>query len=106
MGVVPELVIQAEYPVLNNDPGCAEAVRRVATKLVGAERVSGAGLPLTASEDFAFFAEAVPSAYFFLGAGKLGEETPGCHHPDFDFDDDLLEVGVRMFLGLCADRLD
>ena len=76
MGVAPELVIQPEYPVLNNDPGCAEAVRRVATKLVGAERVSAAGLPLTAAEDFAFFAEAVPSAYFFLGAGKPGEEVP------------------------------
>ena len=73
-------------------------------RTLGAEKVSDRDLPLAVSEDFAFFAEAVPAAYFFLGAGKAGALTPGCHHPDFDFDDDLLGTGVRMFLGLCQAR--
>ena len=42
--------------------------------------------------------------YFFLGAGREGEDTPGCHHPDFDFDDELIPVGLEMFLGLVRDR--
>jgi len=104
MGVEPELDIQPEYPVLNNDAGLAAAVEEVAGGILGPERVSDAGLPLAVSEDFAFFAEVIPAAYFFLGAGGPDQETPGCHHPDFDFDDDLLETGVRVFLGLCEAR--
>lgn len=104
MGVEAELQIRPEYPVLSNDEQQAALVREVATRVLGPGKVSEEGLPLAVSEDFAFFAEAIPAAYFFLGAGQGGRETPGCHHPDFDFDDDLLATGVRMFLGLCAAR--
>ncbi|MEE9127019.1 MAG: amidohydrolase [Planctomycetota bacterium] len=104
MGVKAELDIQAEYPVLCNDDACAEIVRKVAVQRLGPDKVSDRGLPLAVSEDFSYFAEAVPAAYFFLGAGGPGDQTPGCHHPDFDFDDDLLGTGVRMFLGLCEAR--
>lgn len=104
MGVEAELEIQPEYPVLHNDAAAAATVQKVAGDLLGPEKVSDAGLPLAVSEDFAFLAEAVPGAYFFLGAGEADRNTPGCHHPDFDFDDDLLATGVRVFLGLCAER--
>ena len=60
---------------------------------------------MAGGEDFAYFAAEVPAAYFFLGAGREGEDTPSCHHPDFDFDDGLIPVGMRMFLGLVQDRL-
>lgn len=93
-----------QYPVLVNHDGCAEAVARVAEEVVGADRVSGEGVPITGGEDFAFYTQKVPGAYFFLGAGVDGRTVPGCHHPDFDFDDDLISLGVRMFLGLVEDR--
>jgi len=104
-GTVGELSVESDFPVLVNDAACAEAVRRVAAAVVGDGLVSGEGLPITAAEDFAYFAREVPSAYFFLGAGRPVGETPGCHHPDFDFDDDLLATGVQMFTGLVDDRL-
>lgn len=104
-GVRAELTMTAGYPVLKNDATCAEAVRRVAEGVVGPGRVSDEELPMAGGEDFAYFAQTVPAAYFFLGAGKAGEDTPGCHHPDFDFDDDLIPTGVRMFMGLVHDRL-
>ena len=103
LGVQVDLRINQEYPVLVNDTACAEAVARVASGL-GFE-VSAEELPLLASEDFAYFANAIPSAYFFLGAGIEGQETPGCHHPDFDFDDDLIAKGASVFMGLIEDRL-
>ncbi|MCA9690842.1 MAG: amidohydrolase [Nannocystaceae bacterium] len=104
-GVSCELHLEALYPVVVNAPRCVDAVRRVAASIVGDARVSGAGLPMAASEDFAYFAQKIPAAYFFLGAGEEGEETPVCHHPDFDFDDALIPLGVRMFLGLVHDRM-
>lgn len=102
-GVEVDLALETGYPALINDPRCVEAVRRVATTIKGLEQGS-ASLPMAASEDFAYFAAEVPSAYFFLGAGREGGETPGCHHPDFDFEDELIPVGMQMFLGLVRDR--
>ena len=105
MGVQADLVIKAHYPVLVNDDACAATVLRVAERLFPEAENGAAGLPLLASEDFAFFTEKIAGAYFFLGAGVPDAATPGCHHPDFDFDDDLIERGIRMFLGILEDRL-
>ncbi|EDM77758.1 putative hydrolase/peptidase [Plesiocystis pacifica SIR-1] len=102
-GVEVDLALEAGYPVLVNDADCVAAVERVGRQ-VGME-LSREGLPMAGGEDFAYFAKALPSAYFFLGAGLEGEDTPGCHHPDFDFDDGLIPVGMQMFLGLVRERL-
>ncbi len=104
-GVRAETEVAREYPVLVNAARCAEAVGEVAVDVVGADRVSPDGLPLAAAEDFAYFAQEVEAAYFFLGAGDPVGETPGCHHPDFDFDDDLLATGIAMFCGLVRARV-
>ena len=104
-GVKIDLEVEAGYPVTSNDPRCAAAVARVAVAQLGAARVSEQDLPCAGGEDFAYLAQAVPGAYFFVGAGREGEDTPVCHHPDFDFDDDLIPTGIGMFLGLVRDRL-
>ena len=104
-GVEVDLELIVGYPVLNNAPQCADAVTRAATRVVGGARVSDAELPMGAGEDFAYFAQRVPSAYFFIGAGNADRTTPGCHHPDFDFDDDLIPLGVRVFTAIVEDRL-
>lgn len=103
-GVTADLQIEVGYPVLVNDEACAARVARIATKLVGAERVSEVGLPIAGGEDFAYMSNEVPGAYFFLGAQKPGEATPECHHPDFDFDDGLIPLGIRMFVGLALEQ--
>ncbi len=103
--VKAELKVVTGYPVLINHPGCTEVVQRAAQEVVGAEKVSDLGLPMAGGEDFAYMAREKPGAYFFLGAQKPGENTPVCHHPDFDFDDDLIETGGHIFLGIVADRL-
>jgi amidohydrolase len=52
-------------------------------------------LPMRASEDFGIFGHAAPSAMFFLGAG---ERHPALHNPDYDFPDDLIPIGARIFM--------
>ncbi len=100
-----EIDLFPRYPVLVNDAGCHDAVVRVASGLLGAEKVRDEGLPVGGAEDFAFFCREVPSAYFFLGAGDAQNSTPVCHHPDFDFEDELIPLGMRIFLGIVEDRL-
>lgn len=52
-------------------------------------------LPMKASEDFGLFRTVAPSAMFFLGAG---EDHPRLHNPDYDFPDELISIGSRVFM--------
>lgn len=52
-------------------------------------------LPMRGSEDFGTFGHRARSAMFFLGAG---EKHPALHNPDYDFPDDLIPIGARVFL--------
>ncbi|WP_217578079.1 amidohydrolase [Mesorhizobium sp. GbtcB19] len=56
---------------------------------------SEASLPMRASEDFGIFGHSAKSAMFFLGAG---EKYPSLHNPDYDFPDDLIPIGARIFM--------
>lgn len=53
-----------------------------------------ASLPMRASEDFGVFGRTAKSAMLFLGAG---ERHPALHNPDYDFPDDLIPIGARIF---------
>lgn len=96
-GVEIDLRLSPSYPLLINEVQCVRTVKAAAQTILGPDSVSEAGLPRAGSEDFAYFALERPAAYFFLGAGEEGKDTPGCHHPDFDFEDTLIDTGVRMF---------
>ncbi|MBK8978022.1 MAG: amidohydrolase [Planctomycetes bacterium] len=101
-GLQIDAQVERTYPAVVNDAACVTRVAAAAARVVGAGRVGTAGLPLAASEDFAYLAGTVPGCYFLVGAGAPVGATPGCHHPDFDFDDDLLDVGARICLGIVA----
>ncbi len=104
-GVEISLEVDEGFPILANDAGCVDVVRRIGEKVLGEGAVSEDGLPIAGGEDFAYYAEARPAAFFFLGAKLEGEDTPTCHHPDFDFNDDLIPVGIELFLRIVDDRL-
>ncbi len=55
--------------------------------------------PLKWGEDFGAFTEIFPAAMFGIGAG---EESPALHHENYDFPDELIEVGVKMFWGIIS----
>ena len=46
------------------------------------------------SEDFGIFTEVAQGAMFALGAG---DTSPQLHNPDYDFPDDLIPVGFKLF---------
>jgi amidohydrolase len=59
-------------------------------------------LPMRASEDFGLFGRNSKSAMFFLGAG---ERHPALHNPDYDFPDDLIPIGAKVFMRAARDLL-
>ena len=57
---------------------------------------------MRASEDFGVFGWAAKSALLSLGPG---EEHPALQQPDYDFPDDLIPVGARIFDRIARDLL-
>lgn len=57
--------------------------------------------PFRWSEDFGNFSLIAKTAMFVLGAG---ETQPQLHNPDYDFPEELIETGIRMFSSI-ADEL-
>ena len=94
LGVDSTLLWVEGCPATVNDAGMAEVVRRAAVKELGK---CLAPRPSMAGEDFSFFLEKVPGAYFWLG---LGQDRGGLHNPRFDFNDKSLETGIRLFLAI------
>ena len=92
------------YSVLVNTPAETAFARDVALELLGPERVTPQGAPLTGSEDFAFMLERVPGSY--LQIGNDGDAASSCrmvHHPGYDFNDDNVAVGAAYWV-LLAER--
>jgi metal-dependent amidase/aminoacylase/carboxypeptidase family protein len=50
---------------------------------------------MRASEDFGIFGHASKSAMLYLGSGV---DRPNLHNPDYDFPDDLIAIGARIFM--------
>lgn len=84
-------------PAVVNDPRCAAIVEDVAVALLGPESVTET--KATGADDMAYFLEARPGAYFFLGGGNEAKGiTYPHHHPKFDFDEDCLGIGIELGL--------
>lgn len=79
----------------------AVAILRGALDALGLEHGT-AGQPWRASEDFGRFGHSARAAMFVLGAGT---DRPALHTPEYDFPEDLIAPGVRIFERVARDLL-
>ena len=100
-GATAELNYISGYPATINDPEQAAVAADVAERLAGADRVDRAPRPVMGAEDFSYMLNQRPGAYIWAGNG----DTAGVHHPDYDFNDDLLPHGASYWAQLVEDRL-
>jgi amidohydrolase len=92
MGVDFELKFSQGYPVTINDESAAEVVRRCAVKVVGEDNVVKPQRTM-GGEDFAYYAQKSKGCFFALGVGREGAAP--VHNPKFDFNEDVLMLGVE-----------
>ncbi len=105
-GVTARIDWKPGYAVLVNTPAETTFAREVAVELVGAERVTLQGPPLTGSEDFAFMLERVSGSYVLIGNGTGQDKGEGgcmVHNPGYDFNDHNIAVGSAYWV-LLAER--
>jgi amidohydrolase len=104
-GATAELDVIPLTPAVINDAGVAEVVRAAAEAVLGPENVSS-GIRTMGSEDAAFFLQAMPGCYFFVGAGNAERGLDAPHHnPRFDVDEDVLPLGVAVLTHALAHYL-
>lgn len=80
------------YPAVHNHAGMTRIMSRAFSNLLGKDAVRADQPPVMGSEDFAFFCNAVPSAFAFVGIAKDEAQPVLHHHPTFQWDDKNLLV--------------
>ncbi len=101
--VKAEFEYERGYRTTVNDPSVVEELKEVA-KLAGAEFVEMKD-PVMGGEDFAYYLEKVPGAFFFVNTNnpEKGITAPN-HSPYFDVDEDLLWIPLAMFVAFIEKR--
>ncbi len=102
-GVKVSMTFDTEFVETINAPEQTRAVVDAALAL-GLE-TEGNREPMSFSEDFAHFSAAVPGCFLLLGNGQEGPCGQPLHSDDYDFNDDLLPIGVAFWAQLVRDRL-
>lgn len=88
------------FTATSNHPEAAELIGQSARKLGMDLEVMER--PHRWSEDYGGFTAICRGAMFALGSG---ERTPQLHNPDYDFPDELIHVGARLFWDLLEELL-
>ena len=90
-----------EFPATVNENDCVEVIRLAAKEnKLGVQRIK---TPFRWSEDFGHFINHFKGALFGLGSGK---KQPALHNPDFDFPDEIIEPGVKVFYSIIKQILN
>ncbi len=100
MGATVDYTYTRGYPATVNNPEMTELVREEAAKVVGEDGVHEAPLMMGA-EDFSYFLEEVPGAYWFVGSQNPERGLVwGHHHPRFDLDEAALAIGMESMVNV------
>ncbi|MBB6367342.1 amidohydrolase [Xanthomonas sacchari] len=94
-------------PATINDPALTARMLPSLQAVVGAGNVYEPPLQMGA-EDFSYYAQQLPSMFFFVGATGPGIDpatAPSNHSPQFLLDETALDVGLRAMLQVSLDYL-
>lgn len=107
-----EFEFQRNYPPLVNHAGETAFAIDVMESLVGKDHVVRDAVPTMTAEDFSFMLEAKPGCYVFIGNGdgehreaSHGDGPCRLHNPSFDFNDNILALGMSYWVRLAEKYL-
>jgi hippurate hydrolase len=105
-GATVAFEFKRNYPPTINHKAEVAFLREVMKDVVGAENTL-VFEPTMGAEDFSYFLQKVPGAYFVIGNGDGDHRTPGhgmgpctLHNPNYDFNDELIGPGGTLWVRL------
>lgn len=106
LGCQVEIKISNLTPAVINDPQVAAAVKRAAQTLLPEDKLDETGRFTMGAEDFAFYLQKVPGAFFFVGSTNAEKGLVyGHHHPKFDFDEGVLPRAAALMAAAAIELL-
>ena len=98
-GATIKVSYDRRYPPTVNSAAETELCRRAAGAVFGETQVRRDDIPSMAAEDFAYMLQVKPGCYVWLGNGP---GTGGCslHNPHYDFNDEILPLGISYWVKL------
>ena len=107
-GATAETTIDTKTLVTYNDPALTKQMLPSFAKAAGDENVIEVPA-VTGAEDFSYFAEKVPSVFFFIGGRQIGVDPKKVfphHTPDFWIDESGMKTGIKAFCNLVFDYMN
>lgn len=95
------------YPATINDEGMYDHARAVAGAMLGEGNVKVTG-PMMAAEDFSFYAQRFPGAFFMIGIRDEAMMTTvhPLHSPNFVIDEGVLPIGAAFHAAVAMEYLN
>lgn len=103
-GVTAQVSYERGYPPLLNTSAEVAVAGRAHVAAMGEAMTMTEAPAIGASEDFAYYLEKIPGAYVSIGNGD-GPGAAFVHTPKFDFNDDLIPIGVAYWMNVVAEEL-
>ncbi len=106
-GATAEVTITENAIPTVNPPALMTRTRAAVVRALGEDHVIS-GQPVMPAEDFAYFQQAVPGAFFFYGVnppGVTAEQAAPNHNPNFFVHEPAMETGLRAMLAVALDRV-
>jgi len=108
-GATAQLTIEpGSSPVLYNDPALTKQILPTLQRVAGADHVKETRV-ITASEDYSYFAQKIPSVFFFVGITPAEQDplqAPSNHSDFFYLDERGIPVAMHAMTQVVLDYLE
>ena len=89
------------YPAVDNNDKCTQNIIQSANELFGDDRMIELETPVMGGEDFAFYQQEFPGAFYFLGSrSEEADSGWSWHHPKYNIDEKAFLTGSALMAGL------
>jgi amidohydrolase len=99
-GAEASITYERGYPPTINHVAQTSHAVEVARAIAGEAHVDAEAAAMMGAEDFSYMLEARPGAFIFIGNGM----SAGLHHPAYDFNDEIIPVGMQYWADLVMAR--
>lgn len=101
-----ELFYEHDYPVLYNDEKFTNFIKKSIQEcnLIDIKDLK-TNIRNSASEDFAYYAQKVPSTFLFVGAMPDNGESYPHHHPKFNINEKSMLITAKLVSGIIIDYI-